>query len=147
MKSATFASNARVDGVLVHSYWSQQDLACIVPTITVATQISVVPSQLTFGKFHIHDSSNPQPVKITNTGTGLVTVFIPPSPKPGLHTNFVWDNSGSHQLNPGDDFAVNVTFSPTVLGINGGQLRFTSNTVGSPFTINLSGQGAPGEVS
>lgn len=135
-------SNARVNGVLVQSYWSQRDLACIVPT--VAPQISVTPSSLVFGKFHLHDPSDPQPVTITNTGTGIVTVSIPPSPKPGLHTNFVWDNSGSHQLNPGASLAVNVTFTATVVGANGGQLRFTSTAMGSPFMVSLSGTGVPG---
>ena len=135
-------SNARVDGVLVQSYWSQRDLACIVPT--AAPQIAVTPSSLTFGKFHLHDPSDPQPVKITNTGNGLVTVSIPSSPKPGLHTNFVWDNSGSHQLAPGASLAVNVTFTATVIGTNGGQLRFTSTAIGSPFVVSLSGTGVPG---
>jgi hypothetical protein len=134
-------SNARVNGVLVQSYWSDQDLACIVP---IALPGLSVTSVLEFGRFHLHEPSDPKPVTITNVGASLVSVSIPPSPKPGLHTNFFWDESGSHQLNPGDSLEVNVTFAPTVIGPNGGELKFSANAVGSPFTVHLRGQGIKG---
>jgi len=134
-------SNARVNGVLVQSYWSDQDLACIIPT--ALPEISA-PSLLEFGPLHLHEPSDPKPVRITNIGTNLVTVFIPPSPHPGRHTTFVWDDSGSHQLNPGESLELNVTFSPTVIGLNAGELRFSGNAIGSPFVVRLMGKGVPG---
>ena len=133
-------SNARVDGILVQSYWSDRDLACIVPTALPGIS---VPSLLEFGKRHLRDPSDPKPVTITSTGTDLVTVLIPPSP-PLTHANFAWDNSGNHQLNPGDSLEVNVTFSPTTIGYNASDLRFTSNAIGSPFVVHLRGEGVKG---
>src|SRR5512143_739694 len=136
-------STARVDGVLVQSYWSERDSACIIPT--ALPEISAPPF-LEFGPLHLHEPSEPKPLKITNTGTHPVTVTIPPSPHPGLHTSFVWDDSGSHQINPGDSLVPNVTFSPTVIGLNAGELRFTGNAVGSPFVVRLFGKGIPGPI-
>src|SRR5262249_10987640 len=51
-------SNARVNGVLVQSYWSDQDLACIIPT--ALPEISA-PSLLEFGPLHLHQPTHPKP--------------------------------------------------------------------------------------
>jgi hypothetical protein len=106
------------------------------------TQISF-PPVLGFGKLHVREPSNPAALTITNTGTAAATVLIPPSPH--VHANFVWDVSGNHTINPGGSLTLHVVFTPSVIGLNEGQLRFSSNAVGSPHTVDLHGQGVPGE--
>jgi hypothetical protein len=138
-------SNARVDGVLVQSYWSDRDMACIVPVI--GAEISVAPDFLEFGKLHRQEPSNPKPVQITNIGGHPVTVSIPPSPPLSLHPTFVWDGAGNHQLNPSQNLQLDVTFIPRILGLNAGELKFTSTAIGSPFVVHLRGQGVPGSAS
>ena len=136
-------SNARVDNILVQSYWSDRDGACIVPT---ALPELTAPSILEFGPLHVHQPSAPKPLRIANVGNHPVTVLIPPSPPPGPHTAFVWNHSGVHQLNSGDSLELSVTFSPTAVGDNLSQLRFTANAIGSPFVVQLKGKGVPGPI-
>jgi len=106
------------------------------------TQISF-PAVVGFGKFPIGEPSDPAPLTITNTGTTAATVFIPPSPR--THANFAWDESGNHTINPGASLTLQVVFTAQVIGLNEGQLRFSSNAIGSPHTVDLRGQGAKGE--
>jgi ASPM-SPD-2-Hydin domain-containing protein len=134
-------STARVNDVLVQSYWSDRDLACIIPA--ALPELSA-PSILEFPPLHLHQPSDPRQLRITNTGAHPVTVLIPLSPAPGLHTTFVWDGGGAHQLAPGDVLDLSVTFSPTTLGLNAGQLKFTANAIGSPFVVRFFGQGVSG---
>ena len=106
------------------------------------TQISFPPI-LGFGQFPIGELSNPEPLTITNTGTVAATVSIPPSPL--QHANFRWDVSGNHTIDPGSSLTLQVEFSAQRIGLNEGQLRFSSNAVGSPHTVDLRGQGVRGE--
>jgi Abnormal spindle-like microcephaly-assoc'd, ASPM-SPD-2-Hydin len=106
------------------------------------TQISF-PAFLGFGKLPVGEPSNPGSLIIANTGTAAATVSIPPSPH--VHANFTWDASGNRTINPGGSLTLRVVFTPTVIGLNEGQLHFTSNAVGSPHVVTLSGQGVRGE--
>jgi hypothetical protein len=108
------------------------------------TEISF-PAVLGFGKLPIGQPST-APLKITNVGTAAATVSIPPSPHPPPphHANFAWDASGNHTIGPGENLTVNVTCTPSVIGAGEAQLKFTSNAVGSPHTVDLRVQGIRG---
>ncbi len=102
------------------------------------------PAVLDFGKLPVGQPSNsPVPLNITNLGTAAATVSIPPSPH-FPHANFVWTGSGNHTINPGASLTLHLTFKPSTIGPVEGQLKFTSNAVGSPHTVDLRGKGVKG---
>jgi len=105
------------------------------------TEISF-PPVLGFGKLPIGQPGS-APLTITNAGTAAAAVSIPPSPHPP-HANFVWDASGNHTIGPGGSLTMHVTCTPSVVGATEGLLKFTSNAIGSPHTVNLRVQGVHG---
>jgi len=106
------------------------------------TEISF-PDVLEFGQFFIGEPSNPKPLVITNTGSVPATVSLPPPPPPHGAV-FLWTIGGDHTINPGESLAIDITFIPSVEGSNLGQFRFTSNAIGSPHVVSLSGKGVHG---
>lgn len=100
------------------------------------------PPFLEFAKLHIGEPSEPRPLSITNVGTVPATVSIPLSPH--AHATFMWDISGQHTINPGENLELHIRFTPVAIGLNKGELEFTSNAVGNPHVVRLSGQGVQG---
>ena len=95
------------------------------------------PSSLTFGSQNVGTTSASQPVALSNTGTGTLTIAsIAPS------ANFGESDNCAGIVVAGGSCTLNVTFSPTATGALSGTLTITddSNGVeGSTQTVNLSG--------
>jgi hypothetical protein len=100
--------------------------------------LGIAPSTITFPQTALN-GSNTSALVITNPGFDDVTVTLPPSPPPGSAT-FYW-TGGTFVVSPGKPLTVNVTFVPKAQGGVQQTLVITSNAVGSPFNIILSGTG------
>jgi hypothetical protein len=117
---------------------------------TISGNLQLSPTGIAFpailgcGNLPVGQPSDiPAPLTITNIGTTAATVSIPASPH-FPQTNFVWDGSGNHTINPGASLTLDVTFKPSTIGFVERQLRFTSNAAGSPHTVDLHGKGVKG---
>jgi Abnormal spindle-like microcephaly-assoc'd, ASPM-SPD-2-Hydin/CARDB len=106
------------------------------PTVTgVAVEIS--PSSVTFGNVTVGQSAT-QTVTLTNNGTEMLTI----SGISVAGTGFT--ASGPHlplSLSPGQSASISAAFKPTAGDADTGKITITSNAVGSPSLVDLSGAG------
>ena len=102
---------------------------------------SVAPASLGFGDQNLGMTSGSQPVTLSNTGEGSLTIS-------GIATSANFgetDNCGGSVAASGS-CTINVTFSPTAIGLLNGTLTITDNSngvTGSTQTVSLSGTGTP----
>jgi hypothetical protein len=106
-------------------------------------QLAVSPASLSFGSIAV-DSSSSQPVTLSNTGTGALTISAASASSAGFSVSGF---SLPATLNPGQNAALNVTFAPRSAGSTSGTLSIVSNAPDSPALIPLSGTGAQGQLS
>jgi hypothetical protein len=93
------------------------------------------PPSLTFASQAIGTSSPPQSFTITNTGTGPLTISAFQ-----LTVGYSATNNCPSSLAPGANCSVNVTFTPSYAGTNGGAAYVYTND-GNSDTVPLSGTG------
>src|SRR5271157_2519696 len=102
---------------------------------------SVAPACFGFGDQNLGMTSGSQPVTLSNTGEGSLTIS-------GIATSANFgetDNCGGSVAASGS-CTINVTFSPTGIGLLNGTLTITDNSngvTGSTQTVSLSGTGTP----
>ncbi|HYL84950.1 MAG TPA: SBBP repeat-containing protein [Candidatus Angelobacter sp.] len=108
--------------------------------------VGLAPSPVAFGNQVINTTSAPMPVTLTNTGTGPLTIASLAASGDFAETstgatacpitpNTLPATAGSNSC------TINVTFTPTALGLRNGMLTVTDNAAGSPHTVALSGTG------
>ena len=104
-----------------------------------APQAGVSPLSLTFGNQNVGTTSASQPVTLSNTGSGTLTITsIVPTADFGET-----DNCGGSVATDGS-CTIKVTFTPTITGSSTGTLTITDNSngvAGSTQTVGLSGTG------
>lgn len=100
--------------------------------------VTPAPTSITFGDQSIFISSTPKVLNLTNTGTEAFIFISFNSSGP-----FSVDENCPTALSPGASCTANVGFSPNALGTLSGSLLITSDTVASPTTIALTGNGIP----
>ena len=98
--------------------------------------VSVTPSTLKFTPQLINTSSASQAVKITSTGATALTISNIATAPPYSQLN-----NCSASMSPGTSCTINVTFAPTVQGVQKGTLTVSDNAVGTPQTVALTGAG------
>lgn len=103
----------------------------------VTLQISLAPPSVTFGNVTLGSSSS-QPVIVTNSGTGSITISEATVTGSGFSTT---DLSLPLTLTAGTATSFNAIFSPSATGSASGAIALTSNATGSPSSISLSGSG------
>ena len=100
------------------------------------TTLSISPTSLIFGDQGVGTTSAAQPVTMTNTGAGAVTIIgIDPS------GDFTQNNTCGNSLAAGASCVISVTFAPTAIGIRTGTITITDNDLTSPQVITLTGHG------
>jgi archaellum component FlaF (FlaF/FlaG flagellin family) len=105
--------------------------------------VQLSPTALNFKKVPIGQTSSPQTVTLTNSGTATLNISsIATSGDYHISTN----TCGS-TVAAGANCAVSVTFTPTKKGTRAGLLSFTDNAPGSPQTVSLTGVGQSITVS
>ncbi|MGD9714490.1 MAG: beta strand repeat-containing protein [Thermomicrobiales bacterium] len=111
----------------------------------VAPGFSANPTSINFGNQNVGSTSAATGVVITNTGTG--DLVISAISKSGTNSGDFAFTSGALPITvtPGNTTTVNVTFTPGATGARSASLNLTTNVIGSPHAIGLSGTGtAPG---
>ena len=106
-------------------------------TIVAGGYLTADPASLAFGSLDVGDSSAALEVTITNAGGATVTVSA-------IATSGDFDVAGGlpAPIDPGDEFAVTVTFSPSAAGTRAGTLTIESDAGNDPLTVALAGTGA-----
>ncbi len=100
------------------------------------------PTSLTFTGQLVNSTSGSQPVTISNTGTGPMTVTSIVASGDFAQTN----NCGS-TIAASASCIINVTFTPTAIGSRTGSITITDSAPGSPHTIGLTGTGTAPNVT
>ena len=106
------------------------------------TTIAFSPTALSFGSVEVGSSSAPLPVTLTNLGSTALAISSITTTAQFAQTN----NCGS-SLPAGGNCTINVTFSPSSSGSQGGSLTVTDSAVGSPQSVALSGFGTQPAVT
>jgi hypothetical protein len=104
-----------------------------------APGFSLSPSSLNFGLVAVGSTSVPQTVTVSNPGALPLTITNITSSDP----QFAFTSAALPITVPaGGSTTVDVTFSPTSLGAQSGNIVFTHNAAGSPTSLPVSGTGA-----
>ncbi len=105
--------------------------------------VSLSAPGLTFGDVAVGKDSDPQTLRITNTGTGALSLSGSGISGPAARDfTLSADACTGQTVGAGASCTVNVTFMPSAAGARSAQLAFTDNASGSPHTIPLTGNGA-----
>lgn len=101
--------------------------------------VGLSPTSLTFGGQLLTTTSAAQPVTLTNTGGGPLTINSIAASGDFAQTNTCPPSTST--LAAGANCTINVTFAPTTTGTRNGTLSITDNAAGSPQTVPLTGTG------
>jgi hypothetical protein len=118
---------------------NSQGSSTVIPISASGVQpaISVTPSSVSFGSISV-GSSNTQTMKVTNSGTGVLTISQISVAGSGF------SSSGATlpiSLNAGQSSNFNLQFAPSSAGAASGSASLVSNAPGSPAVISLTGTG------
>jgi hypothetical protein len=104
--------------------------------VGVLPAVTFSPTSLTFPNQVIFTTSPAQPVKLVNTGAGILFITKISALGPFRETN---DCPGN--LKHGEHCTISVKFHPTMKGVLNGSLQLTDNAPGSPQKVPLTGTG------
>jgi phospholipase C len=103
--------------------------------------VSLSTNSLSFGNQPMGTTSAPLPITLTNTGTATLTITsIVPS------GDFAESDNCNGSVLPNASCTLNVTFTPTGLGLRTGSLTLNDNASDSPQIVTLSGTGTADPV-
>lgn len=106
--------------------------------VAATLTLSVTPGSLSFGTVNTGSSAQ-QTVAIKNTGNSSITI----SQISASGTGYTLTGASAPvTLTAGQTLTITVHFSPTTTGAASGSVSITSNGIGSPATVTLSGTGA-----
>lgn len=117
---------------------AQAASATLQVTPAPAPAVGITPGSLSFGSVMINSTSASQVATVTNTGTEVLLFAANPI---ATAPPFGQSHNCPASLVPSQSCAVNVTFSPTAVGVASGELTVASNAPGSPHRLALSGTG------
>ncbi|HEV2425510.1 MAG TPA: choice-of-anchor D domain-containing protein [Terriglobia bacterium] len=98
--------------------------------------LTLSPTSLTFPTQVVFTTSKAQPLTLTNTGTGNLTIT-----SIAATGQFSQTNTCGTSVPPGASCTINVSFKPKTKGMQTGSITVTDNAPGSPQTVALSGCG------
>ena len=124
----TFSSNATVAQAVLPI--TGDAIVSTGPAVTLSSQ------SLDFGSVPIGSTSNQQMVTVMNVGNALLTVTSVTT-----SGDFTQTNNCNTSVLQNEDCTIVLTFSPTAGGTRTGSLTITSNALGSPQTVSLTGAG------
>jgi len=97
--------------------------------------VTLSPTSLNFGFQTVGVTSQPQPIMLSTNGTLNISSIVTGAP-------FAQANNCGTVLPAGGHCLINVTFTPSVVGLQNGTLAISDDGQGSPQTVPLSGSGA-----
>jgi hypothetical protein len=143
--NATFAPNAAgaVSGKLTITSTGANSPSVVTLSGTGVTSpavsdLTISPASLSFGTEPVSSASPAQSIRVSNNGSGPITVN-----SVGVSGPFaVTGGSSPATLNAGQSLTLNATFSPNAAGAASGSVTINSTAGNSPATVTLSGIGA-----
>jgi hypothetical protein len=107
-----------------------------------APQISLYPGALNFSSLEVGVASSPKDITVTNIGNAPMEIsnIVPPGA-------FSQTNTCGSAIPAGANCVISVTFTPTVVGDQSGNLILTDNVVTSPQSFALNGAGVAPSIS
>ncbi len=102
--------------------------------------VALLPTDLAFGNQKVGTSSSTQPVTLTNSGTGALTITSIKITGTNL-ADFSQTNNCGTSLLAGSTCTLNVGFTPHGTGPRSAAVSVTDNAGGSPQKVTLSGTG------
>jgi hypothetical protein len=110
--------------------------------------VQLNPTSLTFTELHVHSTSAPQSVTLTNTGNAPLTGITPTASviNGTVGEYALATGTCSTALSAGDSCQLAVTFTPAQATTRLGTLIIASNAAGSPHLVTLTGYGVPSNV-
>jgi hypothetical protein len=115
---------------------SASDAIIVKISPTAGAAAALTPANVTFPPQQVGTSSAAQAVTIIDMGSDALTVS-----NATATGDFSIQNGCTSVAAAGGTCAIQVTFTPTVLGTRTGALTITDNSAGSPRTVQLSGVG------
>jgi len=101
-----------------------------------APAVSLTSPALAFGNQQVGTTSAAQPLTLQNIGTATLNIA-----SIAASGDFAQTNTCAATLAPSASCTINVTFTPTALGVRNGAVSVASNVAGSPHSSTLSGTG------
>ena len=101
-----------------------------------APAVSLTPPSLAFGSQLVGTTTASQPLTVQNVGTVILNIA-----SIAASGDFAQTNTCAATLAPSASCTINVTFTPTALGVRNGAVSVASNAAGSPHSSTLSGTG------
>jgi hypothetical protein len=118
---------------------SPQNIALSGTGANPAPAVTLAPTSLTFGSQLLNTTSAAQPVTLTNTGTGPLTISSIAASGDFAQTNTCGTLPAMLAANA--NCTISVTFTPTATGTRTGTLTITDDAANSPQTVGLTGTG------
>ncbi len=103
----------------------------------VGASVLLSPASLTFSSVPVGTSSAAQTVTLTNNGSASLSIG-----NIQIAGDYSQTNNCPSVLAYGSSCAINVQFTPSLVGTRSGTLTVSDNVQGSPQTVSLSGTGA-----
>jgi uncharacterized protein YfaP (DUF2135 family) len=137
----TYTFTIPAGGFTITSPFAYSNPSPITATVVVSAAptgagVGFTPPSLTFSPQPVGTTSPSQAVTLTNTGGSTLTISAIT-----VSANFSKTTTCGTSLAAGATCTINVAFAPTSTGAISGTLSVTSNAVGSPHTMPLSGTG------
>jgi hypothetical protein len=102
----------------------------------VSVVVVLTPSSLTYSGTQVGTTSAAQAVTLTNQGNASLTIS-----NIAVSGDYAQTNNCPGTVVAGASCTVNVTFTPTAMGVRAGTLTFVDSATGSPQTVALTGTG------
>jgi len=112
----------------------------------VGQSVSLSPTSLSFGAVQAGNSSQPQTVTLTNTGSATLTISSIAFTGNALQ-DYKQTNTCGTSVNAGAQCTISVTFKPTRTGVRNANLTITDNAANSPQNVPVTGIGQSSPIA
>ena len=117
-----------------------------VTALGLGQAVSLSPTSLSFGAVQAGNTSQPQVVTLTNTGSATLSIslinFTGNAPQDYKQTN-----TCGTSVNAGSQCTISVSFKPTRTGVRNANLSITDNAANSPQTVPVTGIGQSSPIA
>ncbi len=136
------AATTLTGNVSITSNASDPSVVIGINATATSSTLSATPSSVSFGNVVV-GSNTTQTIRLQNIGTSQVTIS---SIAPSVASVAISGITLPANLGPGSSATITAAYKPTAAGSAAGKLTVTSNAVGSPTIINLSGTAAAATI-
>jgi hypothetical protein len=140
--TSSIGCNNTVFGDPAHSYVkSCQYSSIVLTTATPAPMPSLSGSSFNLGRVTLGSTSPAQVLTITNIGKTAMSFPVPFAFSPTTFNGY-GDCSETIPLTPGQKCLLNITFTPSMIGIQPGTVTIRTDAISAPvFVLPLTGEG------